>query len=388
MPVRINSNVAYARATSDFNRVDRDSAVRRTRLASGLAINKASDGGGRLAVSEGMRAEIGGLTQGSRNAENASDLLRTAEGAMKEISAMLIRMRELAIESSTTTLNDDNRQALDAEFSQHKEYIDRIARLTRYNEQSLLSGFDSEIDAAATTALTDSAATGVTHITLAGAEVGTYTFIDDGNDNSVTLGNGVTAQTIALNPVFVDGKVATGTTTVLNFDSLGIKVELAGADVAGMTGSYTDGDLSGKTIEIVEGTGGSFQLGSDARPADRIDYSLPEMTVAKSIINLAQISIGTQDSARLAIGKVDGAIERTAKARGEIGAVQNRLERTISFTANSIERVTASESTVRDADYAWETSILARNEIVSQSSSNIMLQAQIPVTMIMGLLTQ
>ena len=99
MPIHINSNVAYARATADFTRVERDSEVRRARLASGLGINKASDGSGQLGVSEGMRAEIGGLVEGSRNAENAMDLLNTAEGAMNEISSILIRMRELSVGS-------------------------------------------------------------------------------------------------------------------------------------------------------------------------------------------------------------------------------------------------------------------------------------------------
>lgn len=388
MPIHINSNVAYSRATADFNRVERDSSTRRARLASGLGINKASDGGGQLAVSEGMRAEIGGLTVGSRNAENAMDLLRTAEGAMNEISSILIRMRELSVQSATDTLNDNNRQAVDAEFNQLKEYVDRIAKLTNYNDKPLLSGFDSEVDASTSTALTDSIDTGVQRIRLTGAGVGSYTFIDDGNDNSVTLGDGTTTQTIIFDSVFDNGQVATGTTTVLNFDRLGIAVDLAGADVAGSPGSYVDGDLGGKTIEIIEGTGGSFQLGSDARPADRIDYKLPDMTIGKPIINLAQISIGTRDSARLALGKVDETIERTTKARGEIGAIINRLERTISFTASSIERVTASESTVRDADYAWETSLLARNEIVAQSSSNIMIKSQFAIDMVMGLLTQ
>ena len=73
------------------------------------------------------------MTVGTRNAENALDLLKTAEGALNEISAILIRMRELSTESTTATLNDNNRAALGSEFNQLKEYIDRIAKLASYN---------------------------------------------------------------------------------------------------------------------------------------------------------------------------------------------------------------------------------------------------------------
>ena len=122
-----------------------------------------------------MRAEISGLTQGTRNAEHALDLLRTAEGGMNEISAILIRMREMAVQSSSATLNDNNRESLDAEFGQLKETIDRIVGLANYNEQALLRGFGNEVNATLSTAQTDAADTGVRRITLSAAKAGDYT---------------------------------------------------------------------------------------------------------------------------------------------------------------------------------------------------------------------
>lgn len=384
MAVRINTNIAALRANADYSRIDRGSQSHRAKLASGLAVNSGKDGGARLSVSEGMRAEIGGLSAGVRNAENALDLLRTAEGAMGEISSALIRMRELAVESSTGTLNDTNRESLDAEFNQLKELIDRTSKLATYNDQTLLSGFGNAVDAIST-ALTDDSA-GVKRINLSGATEGTYSFIDDGSDNSLTLGNGVVTQTVDFGMRTVGGQVATGTTLVANFDSLGIRVELAGEEVKEMNGSYADGDLDGRTIIVEAGTGGSFQLGSDAVPADRLEYDIKDMHVDGVLINLAQISIGTRDGARGSLAKVDETIDRVAKERGVMGAIMNRLEYTLNYTSGSIEGLHASESTVRDADFAWETSRLARNKVLEQASTSVMLQAQLPVQMVMGLL--
>jgi flagellin len=385
MAVRINTNIAALRANSDYSRVDRGSQSHRAKLASGLAVNSGKDGGARLSVSEGMRAEIGGLSEGVRNAESALDLLRTAEGAMGEISGMLIRMRELAVESSTGTLNDTNRESLDAEFNQIKEFIDRTSKLATYNGQTLLSGFGNDIDTVSSTALTDESA-GVKRINLSGATEGTYTFIDDGSDNSLTLGNGVVTQTVDFGMLTVGGQVATGTTLVANFDSLGIQVELAGEEVKKMNGSYADGDLDGRSILIEAGTGGSFQLGSDAVPADRLEYDIKDMHADGALINLAQISIGTQDGARGSLAKVDETIDRVAQERGVMGAIMNRLEYTLNYTSGSIEGLHASESTVRDTDFAWETTKLARNKVLEQASTSVMLQAQIPVKMVMSLL--
>jgi flagellin len=386
MAISIATNMASIRASNDLSRVDIDSSSRRERLASGHAVNAGRDGGAELYVSEGMRAEIGGLTQGARNAEQALDLLRTAEGGMNEVSSILIRMREMAVQSSSDTLNDSNRESLDAEFGQLKEHIDRIVGLANYNEQSLLRGFGNEIDASFSTALTDAADTGVRRITLSAALSGNYTFIDNPGDNEITIGNGVTTQTVNLGSRTVDGNVATGTTQVVNFDLLGVKVTLAGEQVKDAAGAYVDGELDGKTLIISEGTGGSFQLGSDAVAADRMEYDIPDLSTNGGILDITHLSIGTRDAARGNLSKMDQAIHRLSTVRGEVGAVSNRLTHTLDFTANSIERINASESTVRDADYALETTHLARNEILRQSTAAVFGMSQTSTNIAMNLL--
>ena len=170
-----------------------------------------------------MRAKLGGLTEGTRNTAQAMDLLRIAEGGMNEISSILLRMRELATQVTTDTLNDTNRETMDSEFNQLKEYIDRIAKLASYNGENLLSGFGNEVDAALSTALDVAADTGVRRINLSSADEGTYTFIDTSNDNEITLGNGTVTQTVSIGSILDGNKVADGTTVSVNFDRLGIR---------------------------------------------------------------------------------------------------------------------------------------------------------------------
>ncbi len=383
---RINSNPAYDRAISDFSRVDRSGRAHSQRLASGMRVNGGKDDGAHLSVSEGMRAELGGLTEGTRNTEKAMDLLRIAEGGMNEISSILLRMRELATQGTTDTLNDTNREAMDAEFNQLKEYIDRIAKLASYNDQSLLSGFGNDVDEVLSTALDANGDTGVRRVNVSGTDSGTYTFVDTGNDNEITLGNGTVTQTVSLGSILDGDQVADGTTVVVNFDSLGVEMVLAGNDVKGSLGTYQDGDLDGTTLVVSDGTGGQFQLGSDAVSADRLEYDIKDMTIGAPVLNLSGISVNTRDGSRQSLAKLDKAIDRVASQRGEVGAIMNRLEFTLNFTERAIEGVTASESTIRDTNYALESTSLARTQILAQMSQAAMVNSQVPVQTVMSLI--
>ena len=383
---RINSNPAYDRAISDYSRVQRAGRAHSQRLASGMRVNGGQDDGANLSVSEGMRAKLGGLTEGTRNTEKAMDLLRTAEGGMNEISTILMRMRELATQGASDTLNDRNREAMDSEFNQLKEYIDRIAKLASYNDQNLLSGFGNEVDEVLSTALDAAADTGIRRIKLSSVDSGTYTFNDNGNDGEITLGNGTVTQTVSLGSILDGDRIADETTVVVNFDRLGVEMVLAGNDVKGALGSYQDGDLDGTTLVVNDGTGGTFQLGSDAVAADRLEYDIQDMTIGSPVLNLNGISVNTRDGSRQAMRKVDEAINRVASERGAVGAIMNRLEFTLNFTERAIEGVANSEATIRDADYALESSDVAKSQILAQMSQSAMINSQVPVQTVMTLI--
>ena len=192
MPLRVNHNIASisTRRFMDIN--SRDLAVRLERLSSGLRIVRAADDAAGLTVSESMRAEISGLRQNLRNAEMANDMLLVADGSLNEINSILIRLRELAVQSASSTYSDTNRDAVQAEYSQLVSEIDRIAESTVYNDVVLLTGAGNTISSGSTASGSASSTTGVTRVTLSGADAGTYTFVDaSSTDNQITLGNGV-----------------------------------------------------------------------------------------------------------------------------------------------------------------------------------------------------
>jgi flagellin len=355
------------------------------RLSSGLRINRGADDPSGLQISEGFRAEIGGLVTGTRNAEHGTNLIQTAEGALNEVSAILLRMRELAVQSASSTVNNGNRQAINAEVVQLTTEIDRIANTATYNEQTLLRGFGNTVsnDLAASTAL-QSTTTGVVDVKVTGADAGNYIFIDtDPTDNQITLGNGVATQTIDIGPALdndgVGGVVATGSSIIANFDSLGVLITLSGARNATLsdpaTDGYRDGELNGLSLTVDGGTGGSIQVGADNRAVDRIELTINDLSATGPTLSLGSVSMSTLESARSAISALDLAIETIALIRGDLGAQQNRLGHTIRNNNVAIENMSASESSIRDTDVAEEVTTFTKNQILVQASTSLLAQA-------------
>jgi flagellin len=377
MPLRVNNNISAINARRNLNRNNRALSTKLDRLASGLRVNRAADDPAGLSVREGMRAEISGLKMNVSNAEQATNLIQVAEGSLNEVNAIMIRMRELAVQSSSSTVTDGNRESIQAEFTQLMQEIDRIALATSYNNQTLLTGFGNQVSGAASTALTTSNATGVSGITISGADSGTYTFADAGADGEITLGNGTTTQTIRVATLLDGADVATGTQIVANFDRLGIQVSLAGADVAGATGTFSDGDLDGTTIEVTSATGGSFQVGPTDSAFNRIEVNVGDMRATGNKLNLNTASVSTIGTSRSAITTIDLAITEVAQQRGNLGAFQNRLSFALAYTENEIENIQASEASISDADVASEVTDFTRAQILSQAATAMLAQANV-----------
>ena len=376
MPLRVNNNIAAINSRRHLNANNKTLTTRLERLSSGLRVNRAADDAAGLAIREGMRAEIAGLRTNVLNAEQGTNLIQVAEGSLNEVNAVLIRMQELATQSSNSTVNDENREAIQAEFSQLTSEIDRIAQATIYNKQNLLTGFGNTITSASTV-VTGSATSGVTRVNISGAQAGTYTFTDAGADSTITLGNGTVSQTISIGTILDGTQVATGTQVVANFDRLGVQVTLAGAGVAGATGNYVDGDLSGQNIIVEQGTGGSFQVGPKDRAFNRIEVNIGDMSATGNNLNMTGASVATISTSRTTITQIDSAILAVSQQRGELGAFQNRLNFTIAYTENEIENIQASEASISDADIAAEVTSFTRAQILSQAATAMLAQANV-----------
>lgn len=146
MGLRINTNVASLNAQRNLMGTKWGLDKSLERLSSGYRINRAGDDAAGLAISENLRAQVRGLKQASRNAQDGVSLVQVAEGGLNEVSSILIRLRELAVQAASDTIGPVERQFLNVEYDQLVSEVDRIADATEFNGTSLLAGTGSVLD--------------------------------------------------------------------------------------------------------------------------------------------------------------------------------------------------------------------------------------------------
>lgn len=146
MGLRIATNVQAINAQKNLYGTSNEISTTMARLSSGYRINRSSDDAAGLAISESLKAQIRGFRQANRNANDGISLVNVAEGGLNEISNMLVRLRELAIQTSSDTISDRERELVDVEYQQIKEEIERVARTTQFNGTQLLDGTGGVLD--------------------------------------------------------------------------------------------------------------------------------------------------------------------------------------------------------------------------------------------------
>lgn len=146
MGFRINTNVASLMSQNSLTKVNRESQDSYSKLSSGSRITKAADDAAGLAISEKLKAEIRSTQQANRNASDGISMVQVAEGGLNETSNILIRMRELAIQSSSDTVGDSERGMANLEYQQLKSEMERISQVTEFNGKKLLSGDGDEYE--------------------------------------------------------------------------------------------------------------------------------------------------------------------------------------------------------------------------------------------------
>jgi len=376
---RINTNISSIHTYRQLNKTRSGLEKSLERLSSGLRINRASDDTAGLALSQRMRAEIGGLQQASSNASQSINMIQTAEGGLNEVHSLLTRMRELAVQASGDNITDNDRAGIDGEFTQLKSEITRIAESTEYDGISLLDATYNSNTVSMTHANTSSdlSGQGIQDISLSSsAATGTYTFTDitdAANNLQLTLSNGTSTETVVFN-----NAPATGATAVVNFDDLGISVTL--------NDLYDDADLSARTFEIEAGQANQFQLqiGADNITDNQLSFNINSSTA--SALSIQSSNVTTVANSRTAIDSLDTAIESISDSRSALGAMQNRLDFTISNIDHIAQNVQASESTIRDLDFAQQVGTFTKEQILIQAGTSMLAQANASSQSVLGLL--
>jgi len=278
MGLRINTNTASLNAQRNLMGTKLGLDKNLERLSSGYRINRAGDDAAGLAISENLRAQIRGLKQASRNAQDGVSLVQVAEGGLNEISSILIRLRELSVQAASDTIGPVERQFLNVEYDQLVSEVDRIADGTEFNGTQLLSG----------------------------------------------------------------------------------------------TGSILD-----------------FQVGTRNDPnIDRLSFDASKADANSAALGVNLTSVADKASAQNALSAIDSAIVSVSAMRADFGAIQNRLQSTISNIAVSVENMSAANSRIRDVDVAEETAELTRNNILLNAGTSVLAQANQTATTALGLLNK
>ncbi|WP_370250521.1 flagellin [Nocardioides sp.] len=361
MGLRINTNTDAFNSYRNLSVTQGQMSKSLEKLSSGYRINRAADDAAGLAISEGLRSQVGGLKVAARNAQDGISVMQTAEGALTEVHSILQRMRDLAVQAGNDTNSTDARNAIGQEVTQLNSELSRIAGSTNFNGQKLLDGsantlnfqvgagsnssndvisfnFDSADVSAVATALTSGGGTSFDVLTPT-AVTGAMSFTAAGGASaSVTLG-------------------AAGTYTTTQ-------------DVADALNGNT-GFSSGFRAAVND----SNQLVVTANDNTAVATTAPGTGLTGGAAVAGGISFNTAANSRTAIDAIDAQIKNISTARANLGAVQNRFEHTINNLNVAVENLSASESRIRDTDMAQEMMSFTRSQILSQAGTAMLAQA-------------
>ena len=365
------------------------------KLSSGYKINRAGDDAAGLAISEKMRAQITGLEVAQKNANDGISLVQTAEGALAEVHTMLNRMIELADQSANGTYdNDVDRANLQKEVASLLDEIDRIAEGTNFNGINLLDGSlgvsttttlgkggDGNNAGTATTTVLDFSkvmADGKNFAAGSTVTIGdrTYEFVAKTGD---TLKTGDVEVVIGADSDASLTALATAVTADKNnLDNLATAAAGNGKLTLTTTAPTKDDSDAFEGYEVsTTGIGLTLQVGDTSDDFNKLTVSVSDMHI--SALGIDGIDVSSQDGASSAIDLIKTAINTVSSTRGDLGAIQNRLEHTINNLSVTTENMTAAESRIRDTDMAEEMMAYTKNNILIQASQAMLAQAnQIP----------
>ena len=404
MSIVVNTNIGSLNAQRSLAESSRELSTAMERLSSGKKINSAADDAAGFAIAERMTAQVRGLNMATKNANDGLAMLSTIENATNDVTDMLQRVRELAVQAANDTNSATDRGYLQKEVDSLLNEINRVSSQTVYNDKPVLNGTlagqlqvgtdngqniafsiksidtdtlgltGSSAVAAVSTFSAANAATNskVTVLTMGGAEMSVT------NDADVTIDELVTALKAHANfdatkhQIEKDGSgnlkatmlVAGANTITLTNDGNAKTAEtgaVAGADAGATSGAFTAGSLPA-VIATTSSDNSVSSSGSAQTPAAGTD----------SVLGL---SVRTAEDAEAALTRMTAAIEQVAGNRAEYGSMANRLEYTVSNLMNVAEFTTAARSRIEDADFAAESARLAKAQVLQQTGTAMLAQA-------------
>jgi flagellin len=403
----INTNIMALNAYNNLQNTQMDLSSSLEKLSSGYRINKAADDASGLVISEGLQSQISGLTQATSNAQNGISVVQTAEGALSSVQSMLQRVRDLVIESANTGANDDTaRQAAQNEIVQLRNEIDQVANTTSFGNEQLLDG-----SFGAQAARVSSVTTGLAAGAVVNSASTTFTLVvDSGAAASLSVTVTVTTGTYATAASYqaeLQADVSAQTAAAAGFTgSVTVNVrDLGGGawSVEFVRNASNSGDkltteavgtslvgIAAASATTTVNNGGVFQVGANVTANEQIQLSISDARITGgtdgAFTALAGIDVTNTSTYASAQTLVDGALNEVSNDRGQLGAVQNRFQATISNLQTTTQNLTASESSIVDTDMSLEMVNFTKDQILLQAGTAMLAQANAAPQTILKLL--
>ena len=410
----INTNVGALLARTYATKAAEKMQTSMERLSSGKRINGAADDAAGLAVANKMQSQLSGIKMAIRNSQDGISLLQTADGALGEVSKIIRRMRELAVQMQNGIYTATDRSNAQMEVRALLAEVDKIAANTQYNKVSLLDGtYDQTVRAGNTNSETirisaDSVATSKT------AQIEAHALeVAEDNGNDFKTGNAIKIQEAVKGEIDLDvwstafkdlykqdglGTFAFSTSTATATDPNG-----GGSNVAGNggtdNGDFTLDTITGKLTSTVldfenpadAGTNNGYviQVTYTPRVSSGLSAHIENFTLTvtdKGATELDDITVETKADASRAVQSLDKALEEISTNQAKLGAIENRLAHNIDNLSKGSMLTEQSVGRIIDADFAAETAELSKQQILSQAATSMLAQANVSKQGVIALL--
>jgi flagellin len=368
----INSNSAAMLTANSINRNDREMTSTMERLSTGKRINSAGDDAAGLAIATKMTSQIRGLDQAGRNANNATSMVQLADGASEQVSNILQRMREIVVQAADGSNSDSDISVLNVEFKEAASEVDRIVDSTEFNGKKLLDGSAGGANSTVTFQI--------------GANASQNLSVDFSDFNLNAGGTAVAATVTTAGSTVAAGVLTyaldvTAQTAgdVLKIGDVSYEVtgsEADNADLVAALNASIDSSLSQFTF-----TGTTTVIATADTPATTGTVTTSTLDNIRAVTgpmeaNLASFSTtGMGSDFNATLTNIDNAISGVANQRATFGATMNRLEYAVDNLASASLATATARGRIEDANYATETTALARSQIIAQAGTAMLAQA-------------
>lgn len=387
----INTNILSLQTQSNLNtsQSSLNSAIQR--LSSGLRINSAKDDAAGQAIANRFTANIKGLTQASRNANDGISIAQTTEGALTEVNNNLQRVRELSVQAANGTNSQSDLKSIQDEITQRLAEIDRVSAQTQFNGVKVLAkNQQMTIQVGAN----DSESISINLQQITSKTLGALGYNVNGPQGAVTA---VTAGDKAVTDVFGAGATAAADATTAN-TTAALRTALGVSTNTGATASLVK-DANGKLFMQVTLTTPTAAADIAALNGKNIDETKPvymavdassgTLNTTTGVVALTAATTSsnfTNAATANPLATLDKALASVDSLRSSLGAVQNRFESAINNLSTTINNLSASRSRIEDADYATEVSNMTRANILQQAGTSVLSQANQTTQNVLSLL--